>query len=258
MDEVGLLGPSTILAHANYLSQEDINLVKKRNAHISSTPSVELQMGLGTPACFDPDRDVQAHSSLGLDCHNAVLTSIPAEMRMALQSCRGTQNERFKEKGLKPSKVFKTVQEAYALGTIAGARAIGMGDQIGSIATGKFADLIVLDALTPNMICGAQLDPVTAVVMHSTPADVVTTIIDGVIRKRDGQLSPIQHDESAEALCPISSAGLRWPGVAEKLLGTQTTLQAKIEKINLEEAKIGALKAFGYDLSKIVDSLPSQ
>ena len=258
MDELGLLGPFTILAHANYLSQEDINLVKKRNAHISSTPSVELQMGIGTPACFDPERDVQSHSSLGIDCHNVILASIPAEMRMALQSARGTQNERFNQRGLKPAKVYKTVQEAYALGTIAGAKAIGLGDQIGSITVGKLADLIVFDALTPNMICGAQFDPVTAVVMHSTPADVVTTIIDGVVRKRDGQLSSIQPDESAEALFPISSAGLRWSEVAEKLLETRATLQAKIDEINLEDVKVAAMKAFGYDPSKIVDSLPSQ
>ena len=257
MDQIGLLGPWTVLAHANYLSREDISLIKKRNAHISSSPSVEQQMAIGTPACFDPDRDVQSHSSIGIDCHNVVLASIPAEMRMALQSSRGTQNEKVLNRGLRPFRVYKTVQEAYALGTVAGARAIGMGDHIGSIAEGKLADIIIFDALTPNMICGAQLDPVTAIVMHSTPADVVTTIIDGVVRKKDGQLSPIQPDGSGAALFPISSASLRWPEVAERLLETRATLQAKINKIDLEEAKVGAMKAFGYDPSKIFDSNPS-
>ncbi|OQV08097.1 hypothetical protein CLAIMM_12416 isoform 2 [Cladophialophora immunda] len=257
MDELGLLGPFTVLAHANYLSSEDISLIKKRNAHISTTPSVELQMGIGTPACFDPERDIQSHSSLGIDCHNVVLASIPAEMRMALQSSRGTWNEKFLKRELKPARVYKTVQEAYALGTIAGARAIGMDDQIGSIAQGKLADIIVFDALTPNMICGAQLDPVTAIVMHSTPADVVTTIVDGIVRKKEGQLLPILPDASAEALLPISSAKLGWPEVAEKLLETRATLQAKIDKLDLHEAKLGAMKVFGYDQSKIVASIPS-
>ncbi len=45
----------------------------------------------------------------------------------------------------------KTVQEVYALGTILGIRGIGRGDQIGSIAERKLADVIVFDALTPNM-----------------------------------------------------------------------------------------------------------
>ena len=256
MGELGLLGPFTVLAHANSLSEEDISLIKQQNAHISSTPSVELQMGIGTPACFDPKRDIQSHSSLGIDCHNVVLGSIPAEMRMALQSSRGSQNERFLQRGLKPARIFKSVQEVYALGTIAGARAIGLDEQVGSIAEGKLADIIVFDALTPNMICGAQFDPVTAIVMHSTPADVVTTIVDGIVRKKDGSLSSIQPEASAEALFPISSASLQWHEVAEKLLATQATLQSKIEKIDLEKAKLGAMEAFGYDVSKIVDFVP--
>lgn len=258
MDQLGLLGPFTVLAHSNYLSQEDISLVKERNAHVSSTPSVELQMGIGVPICFDSERDIQSHASLGVDCHNVVLASIPAEMRMALQSARGIENEKFLQRGLKPAKVYKTVQEVYALGTIAGARAIGLVDQIGSIAEGKLADLIVFDALAPNMLCGAQHDPVTAIVMHSTSADVVMTIVDGVVRKKDGQLLPIQRDVGAEALFPVSSTGLGWSQVAEKVLETQATIQAKIDQTPLAEAKVPAMKAFGYDPSKIVDSLSSQ
>lgn len=257
MNELGLLGPHTILAHANFLSQEDVSLVKAQNAHISSTPSVELQMGIGIPACFDSERDIQSHSSLGIDCHNVVLSSIPAEMRMALQSSRGNQNEKFRQRGFKPAKIHKTVQDAYTLGTIAGARAIGMEELIGSIAEGKLADIIVIDALSPNMICGAQFDPITAIVMYSTPADIVTTIVDGVIRKRDGHLCPIQQDGDAEALFPASSVGLNWSQVAEKLLETRATVQNKIALISLQEAKVGALKAFGYDQSKIIESLPS-
>lgn len=203
MEECGLLTPWTILSHANSLSDQDIKLIKNRNAHISSTPSVELQMGMGIPACFDADRDLQSCSSLGIDCHNATLASLPAEMRMALQSSRGIHNDKFIRKGLKSARVYKTVQEVYALGTIAGARAIGMQDEIGSIAVGKLADIIVFDALTPNMICGAQQDPITAIVMHSTPADIVLTMVDGVIRKRDGQLEQVQPEALGLAVSNI-------------------------------------------------------
>jgi cytosine/adenosine deaminase-related metal-dependent hydrolase len=255
MEDCGLLDPWSILSHANSLSEEDIDLVKRRNAHISSTPSVELQMGMGTPACFDADRDIQSHSSLGIDCHNATLASLPAEMRMALQNSRGVHNEKFIRKGLKPAKIYKTVQDVYALGTIAGARAIGMSDKIGSIAEGKLADLIVFDALTPNMICGAQQDPITTIVMHSTPADIVLTIVDGIIRKKDGQLKPVHPEGASDSLFPISSPSLQWREVAERLLETRATLNAKIDQIDLVEAKNGALKAFGYDPSKIVDSV---
>ena len=95
MESYGLLASNVILSHANLLTANEIALVKQRNAHISVSPSVELQMAMGTPACFDRDRDVQSQCSIGLDCHNATVPSIPAEMRCALQVSRGVENDRF-------------------------------------------------------------------------------------------------------------------------------------------------------------------
>lgn len=237
------------------LSREDTELIKQNGAHLSSTPSVELQMGMGTPACFDPERDVQSVSSLGIDCHNATLASIPAEMRSALQSSRGVYNEKFLRVGKKPAKVYKTVQEAYALGTIGGARAIGMETQIGSLAPGRLADIIVFDAMTPNMLCGAQHDPVTAIVMHSTPADIVMTLVDGIVRKREGRLEPVQISTNMQKSGRQVQSLLHWPDVAQKVLETRKTLQAKIERIDLKAAKLAAMKAFGYDPARIVEKL---
>ena len=212
-------------------------------------------MGMGTPTCFDASRPLQSHSSLGVDCHNLTLASLPAEMRMALQNSRGAYNDKFIDRGLKPARVNKTVQDVYALATIAGARAISMEERIGSLAEGKLADIIAFDALTPNMICGAQQDPITAIVMHSTPADVVLTMVDGIIRKREGQLEPVQPEENPDSIFPVPSPPMLWKEIAERLLETRATLKAKVDRIDLVEAKQGALKAFGYDSSKIVDSI---
>ena len=255
MEDCGILTNLTLLSHANSMTDPDLVLVRKRKAHVSSTPSVELQMGMGKPICFDPDRDLQGLASIGIDCHNVTFASVPAEIRMGLQSSRGSHNEKFLAQGKKAARVYKTVQEAYALGTMAGARAIGMEDQIGSIAVGKLADIIVFDALSPNMICGAQQDPVTAIVMHSTPADIEMTIIDGKIRKRGAQIEPVSTGSSDETLFEVPMAELRWEDVARKVLQTQQTLSAKIDKVDLKSAKDAALKAFGYDPAMIVDKV---
>ena len=255
MEACGLLSSSVLLSHANMLSPNDISLVKKRHAHISSTPSVELQMAMGTPACFDSQRDVQSCSSLGLDCHNVTLASIPAEMRSALANSRGREHQKFLDAGKMPARNYKTVQEAYALGTIQGARAIGFEDQSGSLAVGKLADIIVLDALSPTMICGAQQDPVTAIVMHSTPADVVMTIVDGIVRKRDGRLEPVSVCPEAQVYAGAGRSSLQWADVVKPLLKSRDAIQGRLEKIDFDEAKRAALKVFGYDESSIVDSI---
>lgn len=255
MESYGLLASNVILSHANMLTPNELALVKKRNAHISTSPTVELQMGMGTPACFDRERDVQSQCSIGLDCHNATLPSIPAELRCALQYSRGVENDRCFAAGKIPGKIYKTVQEAYALGTIQAARGIGMGDKIGSLAVGKLADIIVFDGLTSSMVCTAQHDPVGAIVTHSTPGDIVTTIIDGVVRKRDRRLEPVSLVPEAHPYTGSDVASLSWSQVARFLLKSRDRLQSKFEKTNFDEAKPDAQKAYGFDPALIVDSV---
>lgn len=255
MESYGLLASNVILSHANLLTTNEIALVRRRNAHISVSPSVELQMGMGTPACFDRDRDVQSQCSIGHDCHNLCVTSIPAEIRCALQASRGVENDRFIANGKLPTKIYKTVQEAYALGTVQAARGIGMGDLIGSLAVGKLADIIVLDALSPSMVCASQHDPVAAIVMHSTPGDIVMTIVDGVVRKREGKLEPVSVVAEAYPYTGSDVSSLQWSDVAKALLESKDTIQKKVERIDFGAEKPIAMKAYGFDESSMVDSV---
>jgi cytosine/adenosine deaminase-related metal-dependent hydrolase len=74
------------------------------------------------------------------------------------------------------------------LGTIARARAIGMEALIGSLEEGKLADVLVYDMLSPGMVGAAQVDAGAAVVMHSCARDVDMVIVDGIVRKEEGNL----------------------------------------------------------------------
>lgn len=257
MHACGVLSPemNVILAHANLLASKDIALVKQTGAYLSTTPSVELQMGMGMPACFDPDRQVQSHSSLGVDCHNVVLASVVGEMRTALVHSRGAYNDAFVAAGRMAARINHTVQEAYALGTTQGARAVGMEKEIGSLAVGKKADIVVFDALSPSMICGAQCDPVTAIVMHSTPGDIVMTFVDGILRKAGGKILPVDIDAEDARVSGTESGTVSWSQVSANLLKTRDSVHAKIAKLDLEAAKKGALTSFGMDPSLIVAKL---
>lgn len=257
MHECGVLSreSSVILSHANHITENDSKLVKENGAYLSSTPSVELQMGMGTPVCFDADRDVQSCSALGVDCHNVTLASVVSEMRCALVHSRAVYNDKFRAAGKMPAKINHTVQEAYALGTIQGARAVGMEKDIGSLEAGKKADIIVFDALSPSMICGAQRDPITAIVMHSTPGDIVMTFVDGILRKKDGKVLPVQVSPDDARFAGVDASSLAWSDVSKNLLQTQATLCEKIDKLDLEAAKNSACATFGMDPSLITSKL---
>jgi formylmethanofuran dehydrogenase subunit A len=147
------------------------------------------------------------------------------------------------------------VQEAFNLGTINGARALGMSDVIGSIKVGKLADIVVLDGLSPAMVCAADIEPVAAIVLHSSPQDVVHTIVDGKLRKKDGKLMPMNVEEPAKSR--IGKEVLVWRDVAMELVESREEIDERASKIDFEEAKQGMVKAFYIDQTKIVDDVPN-
>ena len=77
--------------------------------------------------------------------------------------------------------------------TIEGARALGMGDEIGSIEAGKRADIILLDVDKPKF---TPLTNVPAhVVNNAVPADVETVIVDGDVVLRNGVPETMDSDD---------------------------------------------------------------
>jgi cytosine/adenosine deaminase-related metal-dependent hydrolase len=251
LESYGLLDDTILLSHASGALPEDAELIGKANAHVSSTPSTELQMAMGSPVCFRSDMNAQ--SSVGIDCHSYNSASIPAEMRLALQSARALYNEKFVEQGKAPRHINKSVEDAFNLGTIQGAKALKMEDQIGSLKVGKLADLVIFDSTTPSMICAAEHDPIAAIVLHSSPGDISDVMIDGVWRKRDGKLVSVLVDKKAQEYAGTDI--LEWSDVARNLLKSRTEIQKKVDKLDLAEARTKLIGRYHINEADIVDSL---
>ncbi|TVY32636.1 5-methylthioadenosine/S-adenosylhomocysteine deaminase [Lachnellula subtilissima] len=251
----GLLDSSILFSHGSNMDPDEAALLLNTNSHVSVTPSTELQMGHGEPVAFQSKLGIQSHCSLGIDCHSNNTASIPGEMRLLLQSARGTYNQPFLAQSKVPAKVYKTVEEAFNLGTIYGARAIGMDDRIGSLAVGKLADLVVFDASSPSMVCGAQHDAVAAVVLHSSPGDIEMVVVDGMVRKQEKRLSAVDVAAGRGLWAGEERDILEWADVARMLVERREALQETLGKINYDEAKAGVIRAFHVDGRNIVDSL---
>ncbi|KAL7901625.1 hypothetical protein HDV63DRAFT_404819 [Trichoderma sp. SZMC 28014] len=252
LDGHGVLGPDIIISHANQLLDSDAKKLSDANAAVSSTPDTEIQMGLGYPVCFRDN--TSAISSLGVDCHSNNGSSIVNQMRLGLQAERGIRNQALLETGKVPKKLSLSVQDVFRLGTIGGAKAVGMQDQLGSLEEGKLADIVIFDGLSPSMICAAEEDPVAAIVLHSSIADIETVIVDGRIVKQQGKLVPVELDMSLSDFKP-AKARLEWSDVAKELLKSrQRVVEAgnKTWKGNLDKAVEGVMKAFQIDPKNVV------
>jgi len=209
---------------------------------------------MGEPMAFSHTHDIQSHASIGVDCHSATSGSLVSEMRLLLQSARGVHNSQISDAGKLPWHVNKTVLEAFNLGTIAGARAIGEEATIGSLAEGKLADIVIFDALSPAMVCAAQQDPVAAVVLHSSPADINMVIVDGVIKKDNGKLKNIDV-ATAHAKWAGNRTTLTWADVAKELRVRRKLIAEELARIDMTRAEQGTMKAFYIDPTLLADSV---
>ncbi|TVY16522.1 5-methylthioadenosine/S-adenosylhomocysteine deaminase 2, partial [Lachnellula arida] len=183
-----LMGPDILLSHCHEMTSEEKSSILATGAHISSTPSTELQMGLGEPICF-ADGMAKVYS-LGVDCHAATSSSLVAEARLALQFARGQRNQSAIDTKSTLSIKDKTI-DAFNLITIKGAQAIGLRDKVGSIAVGTYADLVFWDKISLGMLAAAEHDPVAAIMHHSSSRDVESVMVNGTFRKHDGILLPV-------------------------------------------------------------------
>lgn len=82
------------------------------------------------------------------------------------------------------------------MATIEGARAIGLGDEVGSLEPGKKADLTLVDLRAPNLspvITGPVRNIVPNLVYAASGAEVDTVIVDGRVLVEDGRVTTVDE-----------------------------------------------------------------
>lgn len=248
LSDYGILEKDILISHATGASKEDAQLLAAANAHISSTPSTELQMAMGKPECFRSD--LTALASLGVDCHSSAAGSILEQARLALASERGFQNQKILNGNQVPAKIHPTIEEAFNLATIKGARAIGMESTIGSLAVGKRADLVIFDALSPATVCGGQENALATVLLHASVRDMEMVMIDGIVRKENGKLVPVALQEGYAGR--EKGQLLQWSEVAAALVESRRRIQESMASLDFARVGEDAMTASGFDRDRLV------
>ena len=84
--------------------------------------------------------------------------------------------------------------EAIAMGTIKGAEALGLDDEIGSIEIGKKADIILIDTNSANMVPDSST--LTSNIIYSANgSNVDTTICNGKVLMENRKLLTVDEDK---------------------------------------------------------------
>lgn len=184
LDKIGFLGPDVVAAHCVWLSDEEIEIIKKNNVKVSHNPCSNMKLASGiSPVSKLIENDICV--SIGTD---GASSNNNLDLIEELKTASLLQ----KVSTLDP-KVL-TSDEAISMATIKGAEALGLESEIGSIEVGKKADIILIDTNSANMVPDSSTLS-SNVVYSANGSNVDTTICNGKILMENKKLTVLDEQE---------------------------------------------------------------
>jgi len=176
LDSLGIFGGRTLAAHAVWVDDADLKILRERNVGVAHCPSSNMKLASGT---------APVTKMLALDVAVGLGTDGPA----------GSNNDLnlFEEMDL-ASKLQKLVtsnpeavpaRAALEMATIRGARALGLEKEIGSLEKGKRADLTTVRLDRPHAV--PLYDVYSQMVFALKGSDVRDVMVNGRLVVSDAQ-----------------------------------------------------------------------
>ena len=169
VEKIGFFNDRTIAAHVIQANDAELDLLKKHNVGVAHNPQSNMKLAAGTapvPAMLRKNINV----GLGTDgaASNNDL-SMWEEMDTAAKL----------HKLVSGDPKMLSAEQAFAMATIGGARALHMGDRIGSIEEGKLADIAIVDLtelhqmplynIYSHLVYATKASDVRSVIIHGRP-----------------------------------------------------------------------------------------
>ncbi|MCJ1390206.1 hypothetical protein MMC18_003064 [Xylographa bjoerkii] len=206
-EEVGLLGPKTVLVHMVHLDDADIAKLAETKTHVAHCPTSNAKLASGI--CRVPDlQKAGVNVGLGTDgapCNNS--NDLMQEMKLAAIIHKAVSYD--------PTAV--PAENVLEMATINGAKALGLEDAIGSLEVGKKADFVAVDVRS----VGVQpcFSPVSAVVYSATGRDVDMVVVDGKVLVMGGELLTMNEEEIIREAEKRSKEAVARAGLVEAVRG---------------------------------------
>jgi cytosine/adenosine deaminase-related metal-dependent hydrolase len=181
----GLLRQNVVAAHCVVVEAHEIALLAEHDVAVAHCPRSNAYVGCG----IAPLRELRA-AGLRVGIGTDGVSSTPSydffdELRTVVMMARARER--------RPDAM--TAAEALELGTLGGARALGLEAETGSLVPGKRADLAVV-TLGDSPYSPVE-DPAAAVVFGGSPGRVLATFVDGEARYEKGGME--WHELTAAA-----------------------------------------------------------
>jgi 5-methylthioadenosine/S-adenosylhomocysteine deaminase len=183
LESIGFWGPRTLAAHGVWLTPSDMTILARRHVGVSHNPESNMKLASGAARVVSLRR---AGVAVGLGTDGAASNN-DLDMFEAMRQAAFLAKLQTNDPRAIPART------ALEMATIEGARTLGMADTIGSLETGKRADVITVSMTAARQT--PMYDPLSHLVYTTRGDDVRTTIVNGRVLMRDRRVLTL--DEAA-------------------------------------------------------------
>jgi 5-methylthioadenosine/S-adenosylhomocysteine deaminase len=192
LDKIGIIDQNTLLVHAVWLDDDDIEIIAKRGASVSHNPGSNMKLASGiapVPELF------KAGVTVGLGTDGCASNN-----NLDLFSEMNTTAKLHKVNAMNPT--LMDAVTVLKMATIQGAKALSLDSIIGSLEIGKKADVIVIDTRKPHLV--PIYNPISHMVYAAQGSDVQDVIVNGRLLVKDRKLLTINIDDIIEKVIKLS------------------------------------------------------
>ena len=200
MHAKGLLGPHASLAHCVWVDDRDIEILAETGATVVHNPASNLKLGSGFAPILDMKQQgvsvaIGADGSASSD--NQVIFDI-MKLTGLIHNAREVDHHR-----------WLSARDVVAMGTTGGARALGLGGELGELKPGMLADMVLLRLDTSFF--SPLNDTFRQLVYCENGSSVETVIVDGKIVVEGGNLLTVDQESA------MAEARERWAKKRESI-----------------------------------------
>ncbi|MEU9383768.1 amidohydrolase family protein [Streptomyces sp. NPDC048279] len=182
----GFMGPETVYVHASTLSADSYHRIAATGGSISVSTESEQSAGQGYPTTWA----VRSHDipvSLSMDTSVWWSGDLFSAMRTTLGADRAREHLAAHAREETVTHCALRADHVVEWATLGGARALGREHDLGSIAVGKKADLVLLKN-DHSPVSFPMLNPYGHVAFQAQRGDVHTVVVDGRVVKYEHRL----------------------------------------------------------------------
>lgn len=168
LDSLGVLNGPTLAAHGVWLDDNDLDILKKHGVGLAHCPTSNTKLASGIARVLEI---LRRGLNMGLGTDGFAGSNDGADLMQEMSLASKLQKVTAMDPEVLPAR------QALEMATIVGARALGLDRQIGSLETGKLADVIAISLDSPNAV--PIYNPYSLLVYSLKATDVSDVMIDG-------------------------------------------------------------------------------